>query len=266
MKRICFLILVVSNAAVAQQQVPSVQQEVWALTEVMYHDVVNPPAAARFYAYSVLTGYEILSRLEKDMLLFQRNFKNYPVINAEFNAGKINKELSVLYGIIETGKNIIPSGYLLEEKQDELVRAFSNLPKDEINSSISFAKQVAQKIIQYSKGDGYFQLSTRDRYKPLEGEEYWQPTPPEYMTAVEPNWKTIRTFFLDSASQCSPGTMEVFSKEKASSFYQLATEVYTTSKALTPEQTLIANFWDCNPFAVQFQGHMSVGLKKISPG
>jgi membrane-associated phospholipid phosphatase len=266
MKRICFLVLVVSNAAVAQQQAPSVQQEVWALTEVMYHDVVNPPAAARFYAYSVLTGYEILSRLEKDMPLFQRNFENYPVINTESNTSKINKELSVLYGILETGRNIIPSGYLLEEKQDELVRGFSNLPKDEIDSSVSFSKKIAQKIIQYSKGDGYFQLSTRDRYKPLEGEAYWQPTPPEYMAAVEPNWKTIRTFFLDSASQCSQGTMEAFSKEKMSSFYQLATEVYTTSKGLTPEQTLIANFWDCNPFAVQFQGHMSVGLKKISPG
>jgi hypothetical protein len=60
--------------------------------------------------------------------------------------------------------------------------------------------------------------------------------------------------------------MEDFSKEKNSSFFRLATEVYTTSKSLTEEQKLVANFWDCNPFAIQFQGHMSVGLKKISPG
>jgi hypothetical protein len=266
MKRTCFLVLFVSNAAVAQQQTPSVQQEVWALTEVMYHDVVNPPAAARFYAYSILTGYEILSRLENDMLLFQRNFRNYPVINLAFDANKINKELAVLYGILETGKNSIPSGYLLEEKQEDLLHAFSNLSKDEIDSSVSFAKQVAKKIIQFSTTDGYFQLSGMNRYQPRQGEEYWQPTPPEYMAAVEPNWKNIRTFFLDSAAQCSPVTMEAFSKEKTSSFYQLANEVYSASVSLTPEQRLIANFWDCNPFAVQFQGHMSVGLKKISPG
>jgi hypothetical protein len=29
---------------------------------------------------------------------------------------------------------------------------------------------------------------------------------------------------------------------------------------------VIAGFWDCNPFAVQDEGHLSVGLKKISPG
>jgi PAP2 superfamily len=266
MKRICFLLLLFSDRAIAQQQNASVQQEVWSLTEVMYHDVVNPPAAARFYAYSVLAGYEILSQLERNMPLFQKSFKNYPLINVSFNSSKINKELSALYGILETGRNIIPSGYLLEEKQDQLLQAFSNLSKEEIDSSVSFAKRISQYIIQYSKSDGYFRLSTLSRYKPLEGEEYWQPTPPEYMAAVEPNWKTIRTFFLDSPSQCATKEMESFSKEKASSFYQLANEVYTTSKNLSPEQKLIANFWDCNPFAVQYQGHMSVGLKKISPG
>jgi len=266
MKRICFLLLVLSQTTIAQRKLPSVQQTVWDLTEVMYHDVVNPPAAARFYAYSILTGYEILSQLDNDLPLFQRNFKNYPSINIPFNSQGINRELAVLYGILETGKSIIPSGYLLEEKENDLVRAFSKLPKAEMDSSISFAKKITQYIIQYSRTDGYFKLSTLARYKPLDGEQYWQPTPPDYMAAVEPNWKTIRTFFLDSSNQCIPKTMEAFSKEKTSSFYQLANEVYTTSKTLTPEQSLIANFWDCNPFAVQFQGHMSVGLKKISPG
>jgi hypothetical protein len=198
--------------------------------------------------------------------LFQKKFKNYPDINISANADKINKELSVLYGMLETGKSIIPSGSLLEEKQKELLQTFSSLGQNKIDSSISFAKEMAQKIIQYSRTDGYFQLSRFSRYKPLNGEGYWQPTPPEYMSAVEPNWRTIRTFFLDSANQCKTRIMESFNREKISSFYQLANEVYTASKTLTPEQALIANFWDCNPFAVQFQGHMSVGLKKISPG
>ena len=266
MKTICFLLLIISNGAIAQQHRPGVQQQVWSLTEVMYHDVVNPPAAARFYSYSLLTGYEILSQLDKQMLSFQRDLKKYPVINISSSPEKVNRELSVLYGILETGKNIIPSGYLLEEKQNELLRSFSNLSKVEIDSSVAFAKKIAGYIIQYSKTDGYFKLSTLSRYKPLNGEGYWQPTPPEYMAAVEPNWKTIRPFFLDSAEQCKPKEMELFSKEKTSSFYRLASEVYTTSEDLSAEQKLIANFWDCNPFAVQFEGHMSVGLKKISPG
>lgn len=266
MKTIYLLILVLSKVAIAQQKTPSVQQAVWSLTEVMYHDVVNPPAAARFYAYSILTGYEIISQLEKDLPLFQRNFKNYPSIDIAFPHGKVDQQLAALYGILETGKAIIPSGSLLEEKQDDLIQSCSYLPPEQIDSSISFAKKIARNIIKYSRTDGYFKLSTLSRYKPMEGEQYWQPTAPEYMAAVEPNWKTIRTFFLDSANQCAPAAMETFSKEKTSPFYRLADEVYTVSKTLSPEQRLIANFWDCNPFAVQFQGHMSVGLKKISPG
>jgi hypothetical protein len=264
MKRVLIISLILSNIAGAQK--PSVQDQVWSLTEVMYHDVVNPPAAARFYSYSLLTGYEILSQLDGSLPAFQKKFRDYPSIDLAFERNKINKELAVYYGILETGKNIIPSGYLLEEKQQALLRAFSDLSQEEIDSSISFAKKLAQKIIQYSRSDGYFKLSTMSRYKPAEGESYWQPTPPEYMPAVEPNWRTIRTFFLDSAKQCKPKEMESFNKEKTSSFYQLANEVYTTSNQLSEEQKLIANFWDCNPFAVQFQGHMSVGLKKISPG
>lgn len=266
MKAIYLLILVLSKVAIAQQKTPSVQQTVWSLTEVMYHDVVNPPAAARFYAYSILTGYEIISQLEKDLPLFQRNFKNYPSIGIAFPHGKVDLQLAALYGILETGKAIIPSGSLLEEKQDDLIQSFSYLAPEQIDSSISFAKKIAGNIIKYSRTDGYFKLSTLTRYKPMEGEQYWQPTAPEYMAAVEPNWKTIRTFFLDSANQCAPAAMETFSKEETSPFYRLAAEVYTVSKTLSPEQRLIANFWDCNPFAVQFQGHMSVGLKKISPG
>jgi hypothetical protein len=265
MRRICFLVLVLSNGAIAQQE-PSIQQQVWSLTEVMYHDVVNPPAAARFYSYSLLTGYEILSRLDSDMPAFQREFKNYPRIPVRFSSEKVNTELAVVYGILETGKNIMPSGYLLEEKQNELLRSFQSLSKEEVDSSISFAKRIAGYVIDYSKTDGYYKLSTLRRYRPLDGESYWQPTPPDYMAAVEPNWRIIRPFFLDSANQCKLKLMDSFSTVKSSSFFKLANEVYTTSKTLTTEQKLIANFWDCNPFAVQFEGHMSVGLKKISPG
>jgi hypothetical protein len=266
MKQVCLLLFLISNAAFAQKQMPDVQQQVWSLTEVMFHDVTNPPAAARFYSYAVLTGYEIISELDTTVPAFQKKLKSYPDFLSASGQNKINKELAALYGILETGKNMMPSGYLLEEKEKALLNKFTDLKKEETEASVSFAKNVSQKIVQYSKTDGYFRLSTLSRYKPLEGEAYWQPTPPEYMAAVEPNWKTIRTFFLDSPQQCTIKKMLSFDKQPKSSFYQLANDVYTTSKSLTPEQRLVANFWDCNPFAVQFQGHMSVGLKKISPG
>jgi hypothetical protein len=57
-----------------------------------------------------------------------------------------------------------------------------------------------------------------------------------------------------------------FSLDKNSSFFKQLKEVYTIGKQSTVEQREIANFWDCNPFAVQQIGHVEFGLKKISPG
>jgi len=49
-------------------------------------------------------------------------------------------------------------------------------------------------------------------------------------------------------------------------FFKELREVYETSKMLSKEQREIANFWDCNPFALQQVGHLEFGIKKISPG
>src|SRR5689334_25318159 len=57
-----------------------IQEQVQAVTEVMFHDVVNPPAAARFYAYVALTGYVTLSIGDNALPAFQRSFKNFPGI------------------------------------------------------------------------------------------------------------------------------------------------------------------------------------------
>src|SRR6476620_6524020 len=124
MKNILFILIFFINNISAQPEkknfkvTEDIQQQVWRLTEVMYHDVVNPPAAARFYAYAMLTGYEILSQLDTSLYPFQEKFKDYHVEKMRASSF-IDKELAVLFGILETGKNIIPSGYLLKEKQEQ---------------------------------------------------------------------------------------------------------------------------------------------------
>jgi hypothetical protein len=92
------------------------------------------------------------------------------------------------------------------------------------------------------------------------------PTPPGYMAAVEPYWNKIRTLVLDSAAQFKPAVAEPFNKEKSSLFYKQAFEVYETGKGLNREQKEIANFWDCNPFFLNTEGHLNFASKKISPG
>jgi hypothetical protein len=71
---------------------------------------------------------------------------------------------------------------------------------------------------------------------------------------------------IDSSSQVKPVPPVAFSKDSTSRFYKLAHEVYTIGNTLTLDQRFVASYWDCNPFAVNTSGHMSIGFKKISPG
>jgi hypothetical protein len=269
MKKLIIIFFFSCLSAAAQQPgaAEKLREEVFALTKVMYHDVVNPPAAARFYSYCMLTAYEIQWQLDQKLPAFHKKFKGYPDIDIKADSNTVHPAFAILYGLLETGKNILPSGHLLEEDQQKLVEEYkSKLNKDLLESSIKFAEQVSKNILQYSRQDGYFKLSTLQRYSLKNQEGTWRPTPPEYMAAVEPNWRTMRTFFLDSARQFESLPAIPFNTSKGSAFYELANEVYETGRNLNAEQKLIANYWDCNPFAVQYAGHMSVGLKKISPG
>src|SRR6188472_572797 len=51
-----------------------------AMTGLMLHDVTNPPLAARFYAYSLLAGYEVARRHDSSITSFVQKLNNYPVI------------------------------------------------------------------------------------------------------------------------------------------------------------------------------------------
>jgi hypothetical protein len=86
------------------------------------------------------------------------------------------------------------------------------------------------------------------------------------MKAIEPNWGKLRTFLIDSAQQFKPFKPTPFSIDTSSQFYKEAKAVHDTRLKLTPEQIEVANFWDCNPFKMNINGHVMFATKKISPG
>jgi len=249
-----------------------VRPTVFKLTQVMLHDGINPPAAARFYAYSMLAGYEVISRKNPEYASLKNKLKSYPEIHVlagnAYAGSNVDPTFAAFYAILETGRQIIPSGQRLEEELQILYNDFKKkgLKKQVLDDSKQYAIAIANQIVAYAKTDGYFKLSTFTKYQPKEQDSTWYPTPPEYMAAVEPYWKTVRTFFISSADQFKPAVPTAFSVEKDSYFFKQMKEVYETSKQLSEEQKLIANYWDCNPFAVYHSGHMNIGIKKISPG
>ncbi len=242
---------------------------VFHLSEVMLHDVANPPAASRFYAYSLLGAYEAAFYGEGRLRNINQKLNIDPGIQPPATPKNFNLAFCANYAMLEVGRQLMPSGYLLAEKQKALSDAFlagNKISRRNLGRNIRYATEVAAQVVRYARSDGYNKLSTYTRYTPSREEGRWYPTPPEYMGAIEPRWATIRPFFLTSADQFAPPRPADFSTDTTSSFYRQMKEVYHAVKNCTPRQDTIANFWDCNPFAVASSGHMSIGLKKISPG
>ena len=239
------------------------------VTMVMVHDVVSPPVAARYYAYCTLGAYDIVSANNQKIPALSTFINAYPGNNSLANANvKYDYKIAAYYSILETAKLLLPSGYLLKDNEDAFIELLlkTKVPKDIIANSVKVAEDASAIIVAFSKKDHYSQLSALKRYTPVKDESKWYPTPPMYMEAVEPNWKTIRTLLIDSAKQYKPKELIPFSKDTTSEFYAQAKAVYDASKNLSPEQINQALFWDCNPFAVTTSGHMAIGYKKISPG
>lgn len=242
---------------------------IYAVTMVMIHDVTSPPVAARYYAYCMLGAYNIVKAHNESIPALQSLINNYTPDRGLDTANlKYDYRIAAYYSIMETARQLLPSGYMLKDDEDNFVELLkkTGISKDVIDNSIKAAKLATVDIVNFSKTDHYNKLSTLRRYTPLKGDAYWYPTPPGYFEAVEPNWKTIKTILIDSSSQFKPATLTPFSTDTASAFYKHAKDVYDASKHLTTEQINNALFWDCNPFAITTSGHMSIGFKKISPG
>lgn len=235
------------------------------MTDVMVHDVTNPPLGARFFSYACLAGYEVVAQNDNAYPTMHGVLNEFPVIEKPA-VQEYSYQLAAALAMLETAKKMQPSGALLQSYQQALIDSCRKIGFDEevIAGSQAYALAISKQILKYAKADHYNKISNFPRYEPHGGPGTWYPTPPGYFPPVEPYFKTVRPFTLDSASQFKPAPPVPFSESKSSEFYKLMKQNYDDRNQ--QEHRVIAAFWDCNPFALENKGHLLVGMKKISPG
>lgn len=237
-----------------------------ALTDVIIHDVFSPPVASRIYAYTNIAAYEVLVKSHPHYNSLFNQVNDFPEIPAA--SGNICGSLASVYAFLLTGKSLVFSEAVLQDSANQILKWYKEkkIDADVVNASLKYGEQVAAIILGWAAKDKYKETRSLRRYKFLKEEGKWIPTPPVYMAAIEPYWNRIRPLILDSCSQFKPAPALPFSTDKGSSFYHQALEVYNMGRSLSGGQKAIANFWDCNPFAVTTEGHLNYAVKKISPG
>ena len=252
------------NMLVTNQEAKAV---IKGMTQIMVHDISNPPLASRFYSYACLAGYEVVTQNNPSFKSMHYILKDYPIIKKP-NIVNYSYRIAAVFSMLEMAKALQPSGKKIDSLEIYLSAYFTKkgTAKYILDSSIIYGKTISKEILKYAKADGYRLISSFKRYSPVGEKGSWFPTPPLYLNAVEPYFNTVRTFYLDSPSQFKPKPPIKFSEVKTSDFFNLMQEVYLESRTLNKTHREIASFWDCNPFAVLDKGHLQFGIKKITPG
>jgi hypothetical protein len=244
-------------------------QTVKQLTDVIVHDIFSPPVACRIYAYSTIAGYEVMAHSQQQYESLAGQLKDLPPTPTPADTAQVDFPLAAMIAVLTTGKAMIFSEDSLQLAIDSLkAKAIAaGMPGDKVKGSVTYGQQMAGFILAWSKGDHYAQTRAGSKYTVTNEEGRWSPTPPAYMSAIEPHWNELRPFVLDSASEFTPARPPIFNmKDTSSPFYQMVKEIYTIGNTLTAEQIARADFWDCNPYKVNLSGHVSFATKKITPG
>ncbi|MEM7105129.1 MAG: vanadium-dependent haloperoxidase [Bacteroidota bacterium] len=242
----------------------SVQQ----LTDVIVHDIFSPPAASRIYAYPSIAAYEALLPAYEEYLSFAGQLNELEEVPQPEEGKEYCFPLAAVHAFLTCGKALVFSEDMMESFEEETYSKFKDmgLSTAVYENSMNYGKAVADHILAWSAEDNYKETRTFPRYTFDDEPDSWKPTPPAYMDGIEPHWKTIRTFVLDSANQFVPPPPTPYDMSPKSQFFKELMEVYEAVKNLNEERAEIASFWDCNPYVSHQMGHVMFATKKITPG
>ncbi len=238
------------------------------LNEVVLENNFPPMIASRNYGYANIAAYEVMILGDSRFQTLAGQIKHLPALPMP-DTKNVNFKYACLLAFCSVGEAVtFPEGSMQKhvDKLDSIAKN-SGMSSEMKTASKKLADLVSNHIIQWSKGDNYAKTRSAERYTVMSDVDgRWVPTPPMYGTAVEPQWREIRTMVLDSASQFMPPRPPVYDiKNKNSDFYKAMIEVKTIGDNLSEEQKHIAEFWDDNPFTMNISGHVMFATKKFSP-
>lgn len=239
------------------------------LNEIVLENNFPPMIAARNYAYANIAAYEVIAAGNKNYHTLAGQIHGLTSIPKPANGIKVDFPFAALLAFCKVGNAVtFPEGSMdtyVEELKNKAKDA--GMPSAIFKGSISYANDVADSIMNWSKKDNYAKIRSSSKFSVTNEDGRWVPTPPMYAQAVEPHWMEIRTLVMDSCSQFKPVRPPKYEpKNTKSPFYNAMLLVKQTVDSLTPEQKHMADFWDDNSFKLNVNGHVSYATKKFSPG
>ncbi len=219
----------------------------------------RPPTSARSLAYIALSAYEAVIPGYSDQ---------YGSVASQFSGLEVPKHFIkyeydweiVLNSVFETSFNhffeVAPTAQ--QAKMNSLANKIYSRLNRGVDSKVryrskAYGKKVADVVYEWSRKDrdghaSYFR-NYDSNYIPPGGKGKWSPTYPDYLSALLPNWGSVRTFVAGRNVRVKDPLP--YSEKKGSELYQQAMETYhlvnEIKKGNLYEDKWIADFWsdDC---------------------
>jgi hypothetical protein len=238
------------------------------LNDIVLENNFPPMVAARNYAYATIAAYECVAAGDSSHPTLAGQIRHMPAMPRPKRGQSVDFPLAAILSLVKVGNAVtFPEGSMMQHYERLLRKADSaGVPRRVIKDTKAFSDSVVSRVLAWSKSDNYNATRGAERYSLKDEPGMWKPTPPMYATGLEPHWRTIRPFVMDSASQFMPPRPPVFDiADRNGLFYKSLMEVKRTVDSLTDEQRHIADFWDDNPFKMNVTGHVMFATKKFSP-
>lgn len=263
-----FLIYITCASAIAQNYAVSYLHQ-WnnLLIELMVEDGFNPVLATRALVYPNIAAYETVAYFDSALVPLKGKLNNYEPKKLGVNKSTIALEVALVEATSMVVKEVVYRIQDCEKLYNSQMEVFTaKYDQERIENSKLLGKTIADNVINYMKKDGYNETKAMPNYVYLKQPFAWQPTPPEFRNALEPNWKSIRPMIIKNIISYDVSLAFIPDSNKKSKLYKYAIEVYKISKNLTDEEKMIAEFWDDNPdLNNQFSGHAGMPRRHINP-
>lgn len=216
----------------------------------------TPPVAARAFGYTGIALYEgiQLGVPHKKSLSTKLNGLE---ISCDFDETKAyhwstvaNTILGNMMNYFYVNTSDINKKRIQEMQQQYKVLCATNTEDSVLNRSILLANQITEQIITWSKSDGGINAQFSNfpsDYTPIKGEQYWKPTAPDFLTALQPYWGNNRPFMIANIHNVQPIDPPAYSTDKNSVFFNRAMTVYEAVNNVSKEEIIIAEFWSDDP-------------------
>lgn len=222
-----------------------------------------PPVSARAFGYIGLAAYETAIPGMPDYKSLATRFSGlqlpYSVANANYNYPlAINSAYATMIARLYPTAPAAQVSKVISLQNQLNTQYGAEVSPEVYEASIEWGESVAEAVFAYSQTDavgheGY--LRPRDpSYSPPAGPGKWQPTYPDYNTALLPHWGDVRTFAATTDDKCQDPLP--FSQDENSEFYVQAKEtenkVNLIRQGLNYEDKWIAQFWSDDCPAITF--------------